>query len=133
MDVVPERTARRVATFMRDIVAPHLLRAEVVMFSTVQTGHAQWIAGHILAHRLDRITSRDIVRAYRDLRPGGARRVGCGHGQPDDNRLARTGVAIQLGEAGIRLDRKSGGAHRIRGQGAAGARATRENPRGPRC
>ena len=73
MDVVPEGTARRVATFMRDIVAPHLLRAEVVMFSTVQTGHAQWIAGHILAHRLDRITSRDIVRAYRDLRAPEAR------------------------------------------------------------
>jgi hypothetical protein len=73
MDVVPEGTALRVARFMRDIVAPHLLRAEAVMFSTVQTGHAQWIAGHILAHRMDRITSRDIVRAYRDLRPPEAR------------------------------------------------------------
>jgi hypothetical protein len=58
---------------MRDIVAPHLLRAEAVMFSTEQTSHAQWIAGHILAHRMERITSRDIVRAYRDLRPPEAR------------------------------------------------------------
>lgn len=72
-DVVSEATARRVASFMRDIVAPHLLRAEAVMFSTVQTSHARWIAGHILAHRMDRITSRDIVRAYRELRPPEAR------------------------------------------------------------
>jgi hypothetical protein len=72
-DVVSEATARRVANFMRDIVAPHLLRAEAIMFSTVQSGHAQWIAGHILAHGMDRITSRDIVRAYRELRPPEAR------------------------------------------------------------
>lgn len=73
MDVVSGATAQRVARFMRDIVAPHLLRAEAVMFSTVQTSHARWIAGHILAHRMDRVTSRDIVRAYRDLRPPEAR------------------------------------------------------------
>ena len=64
LDVVPEATARRVADFMHDIVLPHLLRAEAVMFSTAQTTHAQWIAGHILAQRMDRITTRDVVRAY---------------------------------------------------------------------
>jgi hypothetical protein len=68
VDVVPEATARRVASFMRDIVLPNLLRADAVMFNTTQTGHARWIAGHILAHHLDRITSRDIVRAYGALR-----------------------------------------------------------------
>jgi hypothetical protein len=67
LDVVPEATARRVAGFMRDIALPHLLRAEAVMFSTAQTTHAQWIAGHILAHHMDRITTRDVVRAYRAL------------------------------------------------------------------
>ena len=67
LDVVPEVTARRVASFMHDIVLPHLLRAEAVMFSTAQTTHAQWIAGHILALRMDRITTRDVVRAYRAL------------------------------------------------------------------
>jgi hypothetical protein len=72
-DVVSEATAGRVARFMRDIVAPHLLRAEAVMFSTIQSGHAQWIARYILAHRKDRITSRDIVRAYRELRAPEAR------------------------------------------------------------
>ena len=39
------------------------------MFGTVQTEHAARIANYILAHRLERITARDIVRAYRTLRP----------------------------------------------------------------
>jgi hypothetical protein len=68
VDVVSEATASNVASFMRDIVLPNLLRADAVMFNTTQTGHARWIAGHILAHHLDRITSRDIVRAYGALR-----------------------------------------------------------------
>jgi hypothetical protein len=68
VDVVSEETARRAAGFMQDIVLPHLMRAEAVMFATVQTSHAQWIAGYILAQRLDRITSRDVVRAYWALR-----------------------------------------------------------------
>jgi hypothetical protein len=53
---------------MRDILAPHLLRAEQIMFSTTQTSHARWIAGYILANHMDRITSRDVVRAYGALR-----------------------------------------------------------------
>ena len=68
LDVVPEATARCVASFMRDILVPHLLRGEAVMFSTAQTSHARWIAGYILAHRMDRIAARDIVRAYGALR-----------------------------------------------------------------
>jgi len=39
----------------------------------VQTGHARWIAGHILAHKLDRITARDVVRAYIQLQAPEAR------------------------------------------------------------
>lgn len=66
--VVPADTARRTALFMLDIVLPHLLRADAVMFSTTQTGHARWIAGYILAHRLERIASRDVVQAYGALR-----------------------------------------------------------------
>jgi hypothetical protein len=68
VDAVPEATACRVANFMRDIILPNLLRADAVMFNTPQAGHARWIAGHILAHGLDRITSRDIARAYSALR-----------------------------------------------------------------
>ena len=66
--IIPALTARRVADFMQDIVLPHLLRADAVMFSTAQTGHARWIAGHILAQKLERITTRDVVRAYGALR-----------------------------------------------------------------
>ena len=38
------------------------------MFATDQTGHARWIAGFILAHELQRITTRDVVRAYGALK-----------------------------------------------------------------
>jgi hypothetical protein len=67
--VIQEQTARRAAAFMLDITLPHLLRAHRMMFSTTQTGHAEWIAGYILAERYERITSRDVVRAYGPLRP----------------------------------------------------------------
>jgi hypothetical protein len=67
--VITEDTAARVARFMLEIVLPHLLRAHRAMFDTSQqTTHAEWIAGHILAERLDLITSRDVVRAYRALK-----------------------------------------------------------------
>ncbi len=66
--VIPVETAKRAAAFMLDIVLPHLLRADAVMFSTAQTGHAGWVAGFILAHRMERITTRDVVQAYGALR-----------------------------------------------------------------
>jgi hypothetical protein len=66
--VVPEQTARRVAAYMRDVLLPHLLRAEAVMFATTQTGHARWVAGMILASGEARVTSRDVMRAYNALR-----------------------------------------------------------------
>jgi hypothetical protein len=62
--VISADTAARVERYMRNILLPHLIRAYALMFATVQTGHAKWIAGHILAHGLDRVTARDIVRAY---------------------------------------------------------------------
>jgi hypothetical protein len=66
--VISEPTAKRAAAFMTDIVLPHLLRADALMFSTEQTGHARWIAGYILSQRCERIAARDVVRAYRELR-----------------------------------------------------------------
>jgi hypothetical protein len=66
-DVLPAAVAERVARYMRRILLPQLLRADALMFATVQTGHAKWIAGHILAHALDRITTRDVLRVYRPL------------------------------------------------------------------
>lgn len=66
--VVSEDTAERVKHYMLEIVLPHLIRADATMFLTPQSGHARWVAGHILAHSLDRITTRDVVQAYRQLR-----------------------------------------------------------------
>jgi hypothetical protein len=68
IDVVPAETAARVRRYMRGVLAPSLLRAEALIFDTRQTDHAAWIAGYILAHRLEHITARDVVRNYRSLR-----------------------------------------------------------------
>ena len=65
---VPETVARRSAAYLRDILLPHLLRAEAVMFSSVQSGHARWIAGFILSRGDSRIALRDVVRAYGPLK-----------------------------------------------------------------
>lgn len=66
--VVSEETAERVKNYMLEIVLPHLIRADATMFLTPQTGHARWVAGHILAHGLDTISTREIVHSYRALR-----------------------------------------------------------------
>lgn len=76
--VVPEATARRVASYIRDVLLPHLLRAEALLYLTPQTGHARWIAGHILASEelraAGRVTYRDLNSAYGALRPTDKRR-----------------------------------------------------------
>jgi hypothetical protein len=72
--VVSESVAHRVAALMQDVLLPHLLRADALMFSTAQTGHARWIAGLVLARGQPRISSRDVVQAYGSLRAPEARR-----------------------------------------------------------
>jgi hypothetical protein len=67
-DVVQPDSAKQAAAYMRDILLPHLLRADAMMFATIQTGHARWIAGFILAKRLPEITIRHVMRAYGALR-----------------------------------------------------------------
>lgn len=69
LHVVTAEIANRVRRYMRAVLAPNLLRAETLMFGTVQTEHAARIANYILAHGLERVTAREIVRAYRTLRP----------------------------------------------------------------
>lgn len=66
--VLSAAVAERSARYMREVLLPHLLRAEAVMFSTVQSGHARWIAGFILAHAQPRLALRDVVRAYGPLK-----------------------------------------------------------------
>ncbi|MBL6459397.1 DUF3987 domain-containing protein [Belnapia sp. T6] len=72
--VVSEHVARRAAALMQDVLLPHLIRADALMFSTAQTGHARWIAGLILAREQPRVTLRDVVQAYGALRAPEARR-----------------------------------------------------------
>lgn len=78
VDIVSEDTARRVAGLMRDVLLPHLLRAEGMLYQSAQTSHAAWIAGYILASATardtGRITARDIQRAYKPLRAPERRR-----------------------------------------------------------
>ncbi|TDH56360.1 hypothetical protein E2C06_36375 [Dankookia rubra] len=62
------------AALLREVLLPHLLRAEAVMFASTQTGHARWIAGLILARGEARITQRDVVQAYGPLRSPESRR-----------------------------------------------------------
>lgn len=70
--VLTEDAARRAATYMREVLLPHLLRADALLFLTRRSGHASWIAGHILASEQARTTgkiaARDIQRAYPSLR-----------------------------------------------------------------
>ena len=72
--ILSKTTAARAAGFMRTVLLPHLLRADALMFRTSQMSHAHWIAGFILARGEDRITARDVVRAYGPLRPPECRR-----------------------------------------------------------
>jgi hypothetical protein len=72
--VVSEGVAHRAAALMQDVLLPHLLRADALMFATAQTGHARWIAGLVLARGQPRIALRDVVQAYGALRAPEARR-----------------------------------------------------------
>jgi Protein of unknown function (DUF3987) len=73
--VVDHDTVLRATRFMHDIMLPHLMLADALMFQTVQTGHARWIAGHILSKAYERITTRDITKAYRELNAPEQRRT----------------------------------------------------------
>jgi hypothetical protein len=67
-DTISPETAARVRCYMREILAPMLLRADSIMFASNQTAHAAWIASYIIANGRTRIAARDIVQSYRPLR-----------------------------------------------------------------
>jgi hypothetical protein len=67
-DTVSTETATRVRCYMREILAPMLLRADSIMFASNQTAHAAWIASYIIANGRTRIAARDVVQSYRPLR-----------------------------------------------------------------
>jgi hypothetical protein len=63
-------TVTMAATFLKRIVLPNLFRLgfETLPENGAPAGHARWIAGYILAHKVDTITARTIGRVYRPLR-----------------------------------------------------------------
>jgi Protein of unknown function (DUF3987) len=58
------------AAFLRRIALPNLFRLgfETMPEEGAPVTHARWLAGHLLAHKSDYITAREIGRAYRPLR-----------------------------------------------------------------
>jgi hypothetical protein len=68
VQVISEATTSRTARMMREVLLPHLLRAEAVMYSSAQSGHARWIAGFILSRPSERLALRDVLQAYGALR-----------------------------------------------------------------
>ena len=62
-------TVNMAATFLRRIVLPNLFRLGFESLPDKESAtHVRWIAGHILARNVEKITARDIGRAYRELR-----------------------------------------------------------------
>lgn len=67
--IISGETAARVTTFMLEYLLPHAARFYTELLQpSVSGSHAQWIAGHILAHTLTEVSCRTIGRAYREIR-----------------------------------------------------------------
>lgn len=66
---VPESTSSRVAVLMLDFLLPNAAKFYADTFGRGDDAeHARWVAGHILAHQLEKVSTRDIGRAYGTLR-----------------------------------------------------------------
>jgi hypothetical protein len=73
-EVVSEATARRARDLMVRFFIPHAVRIYTDYFGGCDERgtDVQWVAGHILAHRYERFTERDLYRAekkYAEDRP----------------------------------------------------------------
>ncbi|MBK1660751.1 DUF3987 domain-containing protein [Paracraurococcus ruber] len=60
--VVSPETCRRVASYMRDILLPHLAQANAIMFRSNQESMSQQMGAFILAKGGERLTLRDVQR-----------------------------------------------------------------------
>jgi hypothetical protein len=68
-DLIGVDTARRVAKFMSEFLLPHSLAFYAgVLSKTDDHDRLSNVAGYILAHKLERITTRDIARGDRSMR-----------------------------------------------------------------
>jgi hypothetical protein len=67
--LVTEQTAKRVATFLHQFLLPHAIAFYAgVLGLSDDNDRLAAVAGYILAHKLERITSRDIQRGDRTMR-----------------------------------------------------------------
>jgi hypothetical protein len=67
--VVSKDTAQRVACFLHDFLFPHALAFYTgVLGLSDDHDRLTAIAGHILTHKLEKITNRDVQRGTRDMR-----------------------------------------------------------------
>jgi hypothetical protein len=60
-------TVEMAANFIRRVVAPSIF-ALYRELGLEGDPHVRWIAGHILAHKFEQISARDVGRGYRELR-----------------------------------------------------------------
>lgn len=66
---VSGETAEQVDQLMRRFLLPHALAYYTdILGVSSDLEHARWIAGHVLSKRLDVITNRDLVQAYKQWR-----------------------------------------------------------------
>jgi hypothetical protein len=69
MDTLKAEAVEKACRFITRIVVPSTIRFHEEIGSVdMSTVHARWIAGHILSRGLERISARDVGRAYRELR-----------------------------------------------------------------
>lgn len=62
-------TAGRVDLLMRRFLLPHALAYYTdILGASGDLEHARWVAGHILSKRLDVISNRDLIQAYKQWR-----------------------------------------------------------------
>ncbi|WP_431272475.1 DUF3987 domain-containing protein [Dankookia sp. P2] len=127
-ETVTEQTARRVAALLREVLLPHLLRAEAMMFASTRDRPCTLDRRvHPVAGRGAHHPARDVVQAYGPLRSPESRRkllevmeslVSMAWLQP--------GTTEQSGAAGGGLVRQPGRSHHLCRAGRGGARADRQ-------
>jgi len=121
-------TAERARALLLKFFLPHsaALYREIVGTGAGGTQHGEWIAGFILAHGLERVSLRDLRRAYRDLRD-------------DEDATRRAMRPLEFAGWALPVERSNGkppqewvinpAAHRVFGQRAAAEKARREAER----
>jgi hypothetical protein len=69
MDTLQAATVEKACRFITRIVVPSTIRFhDEIGSADMDAVHARWIAGHILSRGVERITAREVGRAYREVR-----------------------------------------------------------------